>query len=312
PSQPWPSRSTVCDLLRRAGLVTPRRRPRRVRAVPAPLQPMLAPNDTWTTDFKGEFRTGDGRYCYPLTLREGCTRFVLRCDALRTRSYTDTRRCFERAFADYGLPRRIRSDNGSPFAGPGVGRLSQLAVWWLRLGIALERITPGHPEQNGSHEQFHRVLKQHTARPPATDARAQQARFDCFVVEYNHERPHEALGNATPASRYVPSPRPLPRRLPPLEYPGHMEVRRVSRGGCLSWHCRPIFISEALVGESVGLEEVDDGIWTVYFSTVAIGRFDERRGRIQPWGGFTAGRSTAAPVPPSTSSDRRQAPEHAP
>ena len=172
------------------------------------------PNTTWTTDFKGEFRTQDGRYCYPLTLRDGFSRYVLRCDGLLSRSLAETRPCFERAFAAYGLPDRIRSDNGAPFAGTGLGRLSRLNVWWIRLGICPERIALGRPEQNGSHEQFHRVLKARTTRPPAAHVRAQQHRFRAFCREYNEDRPHESLDDASPGSVYRPSSRPLPVRLP--------------------------------------------------------------------------------------------------
>ena len=312
PHRAWPSRSTVCGLLTREGLIAPRVRQPRVRHPSTELLPMDQPNETWTTDFKGEFRTGDGRYCYPLTLRDGCTRYVLRCDALLDRTYESTRRRFERAFATYGLPVRIRSDNGGPFASIGLGRLSRLSVWWLRLGIALERIALGHPEQNGSHEQFHRVLKAETAQPPAGHARAQQRRFDRFCAEYNHERPHEALDDHPPASRYTTSHRPLPTHLAPLEYPGHMEVRRVWSTGYISWHDRPVFVSEALAAEPVGFEEVDDGIWTVYFASVAVGRFDERRGRIQPIAAVTEGRSAASSVVPPASCDGRQAPSNSP
>lgn len=291
PTIVWPSRSTVCDVLTREGLITRRARRLCVAHPPPALAPMTRPNETWTTDFKGEFRTGDGLYCYPLTLRDGWSRFVLRCDALLAQTYVATRRRFERAFAAYGLPDRIRSDNGKPFAGPGIGRLSRLAVWWMRLGIVPERIAPGHPEQNGSHEQFHSVLKADTARPPAPNARAQQRRFGRFCAEYNHERPHEALHDLPPATCYTPSRRPLPARLPEVEYPGHLEIRRVSSVGTISWRDHPVFLSEALVGEPVGFEEVDDGLWTVYFATVAVGRFDERQRRIQPIAVFTMGRS---------------------
>jgi len=303
PHAAWPARSTVCDLLMQRGLVDPRRRRHRV---PEPLRsvltPMTGPNDVWTTDFKGEFRTGDGWYCYPLTLRDGFSRFVLRCDALLGRTTAATRRRFERAFAEYGLPERIRSDNGGPFASPGLGGLSQLAVWWIRLGIVPERIAPGHPEQNGSHEQFHAVLKADTARPPASTARAQQRRFVDFCAEYNAERPHEALHDETPAMHYRASPRPLPARLPPLDYPGHAEVRLVSSNGCLSWNGAPLFLATALAGEHVAFEEVDDGIWTVCFATVILGRFDERQRRIHPIAPlYTVGRSASsagsAPAP---------------
>jgi len=253
---------------------------------------MTRANEVWTTDFKGEFRTGDRVYCYPFTLRDGFSRFVLRCDALACHTEAVTRPCFARAFAEYGLPERIRSDNGPPFGGPGLGRLSRLAVWWIRLGIVPERIDPGHPEQNGSHEQFHAVLKAATARPPAGHAAAQQRRFNRFCAEYNEERPHEALGDEPPATRYQPSPRPLPRRVPPLEYPGHAEIRRVSTIGCVSWR-RSLFVSEALAGEDVAFEEVDDGMWTVTFATVVLGRFDERQHRIHPIATLTTGRSAS-------------------
>ena len=294
PDAAWPSRSTVCDLLKARGLVTARRRRGPALPGPAPLAPITGPNDLWTTDFKGEFRTSDGVYCYPLTLRDGFSRFVLRCDALLGRTYEATRHRFERAFAAYGLPVRIRSDNGGPFASTGLGRLSRLSVWWMRLGIEPERIALGHPEQNGSQEQFHAVLKAETARPPASHAAAQQHRFARFSVEYNTERPHEALHDAVPASCYQPSPRPLPRQLPPLEYPGHCERRRVSTMGTISWRNRPVFLSEALAGEDVAFEEVDDGIWTLRFAAVALARYDERHRSIHPIASLTsAGRSTS-------------------
>ncbi len=292
----WPSRSTVCDLLTARGLVAPRRRrDRPVHAPASPLAPITAVNEVWTTDFKGEFRTGDRHYCYPLTLRDGFSRFVLRCDALLDRTYEVTRRRFERAFAEYGLPDRIRSDNGGPFASPGLWRLSRLSVWWIRLGIVPERIAPGHPEQNGSHEQFHSVLKAETARPPAPHLQAQQRRFARFCAEYNRDRPHEALADQPPASCYQPSRRRLPTRLLPLEYAGHLEIRRVSSVGCVSWDGRPQFLSSALAGEDVAFEEIDDGIWTVQFATIALARYDERHRSIRPIANaVTAGRSAGS------------------
>jgi putative transposase len=306
PTAAWPCPSTVSAHLNARGLVTARRRRRPPVSVPSMRGPILAANDVWTTDFKGEFLTRDGRYCYPFTLRDGFSRFVLRCDALRAHTLAVTRPCFERAFAEYGLPTRLRSDNGPPFGGPGLGRLSTLAVWWIRLGIVPERIAPGHPEQNGSHEQFHAVLKADTARPPAATAPAQQRRFTRFCAEYNHERPHEALDQAVPATRYQPSPRPLPRQLPPLEYPGHAEVRRVDQNGNVSWR-QPLFVSVALAGEAVAFEEVDDGIWTITFATLILGRFDERQHRIHPIAPFTGGRSAsfAGSAPARTNEERR-------
>ena len=302
PRAAWPSRSTVCTWLTQHGLVTPRRRRSRSPHAPASrLAPITAVNQVWTTDFKGEFRTGNGVYCYPLTLRDGFSRFVLRCDGLLRRTGDETQRRFARAFAEYGLPDRIRSDNGGPFASPGLGGLSALSVWWIRLGIRPERIAPGHPEQNGSHEQFHRVLKADTARPPAANCTAQQQRFRRFVREYNEERPHEALDNQPPASRYAPSPRVLPARAPALDYPAHMEVRLVGGNGYVSWRGTPLFIATPLAGEYVAFEEVDDAVWTVHFATVALARYDERHRTFHPIptavnGGRSASSAGSAPA----------------
>jgi len=282
PHAAWPSRSTVCDYLTARGLITPRGRRAARAPAAAPLAAITAANGTWTADFKGAFRTGDGMYCHPFTLRDGFSRYALRCDALVGYTHDATRHCFECAFAEYGLPARIRSDNGAPFAGVGVAGLSRLAVWWIRLGIVPERIAPGHPEQNGSHEQFHAVLKAATARPPAATRRGQQRRFDRFRVEYNEERPHAALANRVPAALYRPSPRRLPRRLPPLEYPRHLEVRRVYSNGCVSWRGDRLFVSDAFIGEDIGFEEVDDGVWTVRFAHVAIAWYDERHRCLHP------------------------------
>lgn len=279
PTADYPARSTVAALLKRRGLSVARGRRVARLPVPPPMAPITAANGTWTTDFKGAFRTGDGAYCHPFTLRDGFSRYVLRCDALAGYTHDATQRCFARAFAEYGLPQRIRSDNGPPFAG-AMG-LSRLSVWWLRLGIIPERIMPGHPEQNGSHEQFHAVLKVATARPPAATRHGQQRRFDRFRVEYNDERPHEALDNRVPAMLYRPSPRPLPARLPPLEYPGHFEVRRVYSNGCCWWGGH-VFFSEALMDQDVGFEEVDDEWWTVWLGSLAIGRYDERQHLFHP------------------------------
>jgi len=236
-----------------------------------------------------------------LTLRDRCSRFVLWCDGFLSRSTDATRDRFARAFREYGLPQRIRSDNGGPFATPGLGRLSQLSVRWMRLGIIPERIAPGHPEQNWSHEQFHSVLKAETARPPAPHCTAQQQRFRRFVREYNHERPHEALDNEPPARRYAPSSRELPARVPAVDDPGHMEVRLVSSNGCVSWRTAALFIATPLAGEHVAVEEVDDGVWTVHFATVALARYDERHHTFQPIpvavnGGRSASSAGSAPA----------------
>jgi transposase InsO family protein len=278
PNGHWPSRTTAYEILRRAGAVrTRRRRGRAPLDRTAGVRPATEPNELWTTDFKGEFRTGDGRYCHPLTVRDAVSRRVLRCDGLLGESYPETRRRFDRAFAEFGLPERLRSDNGRPFVSTGLAGLSRLNVWWLRLGIQLERIARGHPEQNGAHEQFHAVLKQATTRPPARNLRAQQRRFDAFCTVYNEQRPHDALQGRVPADVYRPSPRPLPSRLPPLEYAASWDVRRVGSHGDISWHGRRLFVSEALADVPIALEAVDEAIYTLWLGTVAVARFDERR-----------------------------------
>jgi len=192
---------------------------------------MDAPNAVWTIDFKGQFRLGTGAYCYPLTIMDGWSRYLLGCEALRTPTHEQTRRVLTRVFDCYGLPAVIRSDNGPPFAAPALGRLSRLAVWWIRLGIRPELIEPGQPQQNGRHERFHRTLKADTAQPPAATAGAQQRRFQRFRREYNHVRPHEALAQQCPADRYVASARRVPARVPLVDYPAHFEVRRIALAG---------------------------------------------------------------------------------
>jgi transposase InsO family protein len=244
-----------------------------------------APNALWTIDFKGQFRVGDGTVCYPLTLRDAASRYLLRCDTCAAPATRVTRERCERAFREYGLPLAIGSDNGSPFGSTGLRRLSRLGVWWLRLGIALIRIRAGHPEDNGSHEQFHRVLKAETTRPPAATIAAQQRRFTTFRHEYNDERPHEAHGQRPPAAYYTASSRPYPAVLPPVVYAPHLEVRRVISNGCVKWRGRYVYLTEVLTGEDVGWEEVEDGVWAVSFGPLLLGRFDERRQRFVPAGG---------------------------
>ena len=280
PTLEWPARSTVNDLLVRHALV--RRRPRRRRWVPpgaAPLQ-TTRPNQVWPIDFKGQFKTGDGRYCYPLTVTDHFSRSLLACRGLAAVTTAESRRVLEGVFREVGLPEAIRTDNGMPFVLPGRLGLSSLAVWWMQLGIVHQRIAPGQPQQNGTHERMHRELKRETTRPAAATRRAQQQRFDAFRARYNQVRPHEALADATPASRWHPSPRPYPARRHQPEYPGAMERRRVSGAGTVSWSGRALFLSETLQGEDVGLEEVDDGIWNVVYYRTLLGRLDVRAGRF--------------------------------
>ena len=285
PRRVWPAASTIGDLLRREGLSEPRRRPRYVVPLTQPLAAAQTPNDVWTADFKGWFRTADGTRCDPLTIADACSRFVLCCRIVAP-SAAGVRPWFERTFREYGLPGAMRTDNGSPFATTGAGQLSQLAVWWLKLGIQLDRIDPGRPEQNGRHERFHLTLQEETTTPPATTPRQQQARFDRLLREFNTERPHEALGQQPPARHYVPSPRPYPSRLEDPWYDATHQVRRVKPTGYIKWQGELVFISEAVRREAVGLVETERGDWLVRFMHVELGRIDRRTRRFTPaWHG---------------------------
>jgi putative transposase len=278
---PWPARSTVCDILSRNGLV-PKKRQRRVIGHPGkPTSHIDAPNDVWSADFKGHFKTGDGRYCYPLTITDGYSRFLLSCQALSSTSAAEAKPVFTRVFKEFGLPRRLRTDNGVPFATNTLARLSQLSAWWVRLGIVPEFIEPGKPAQNGRHERMHRTLKADTTRPPGANLRAQQQKFNHFREEFNHERPHEALDMRTPAACYEPSSRQRPNKLPALEYPDRFEVRYVSANGGIRWNSQGVNVSITCAGDYVGLEEIDDGVWNVYFGPLKLGRLLERHMRIE-------------------------------
>jgi hypothetical protein len=236
---------------------------------------MTAPNVIWTADYKGRFRLGSAAYRFPLTVQDGCSRYLLGCRGLTGTTTVDCRPVFQRLFQEYGLPEILRTDNGVPSATQALGRLSQLSVWWIRLGIYPELIDPAHPEQNGRHERMHRTLKRATARPPAPTPRSQQQRFDVFREEYNHVRPHEALGDATPASPYARSPQPYPSTLPPIDYPSRFEDRLVSLNSGIRWLSSWVNVSHVLGGEYVGLEEIDEGEWDVYVGRMRLGRFHE-------------------------------------
>jgi putative transposase len=271
-----PAISTAGDLLAREGLVKKQVRRHRHRH-PGVVAPVTRhPNDQWTSDFKGHFRTGDGRYCYPLTVADLHSRLLLGCDALLSTQGRDAYPCFEALFQEYGLPAAIRTDNGVPFASTGLHGLSRLNVWWMRLGIQHHRIRPASPQENGAHERMHRTLKREATRPAAANRHRQQLAFDRFRREYNEERPHEALGDRTPASVYRRSPRPFPDRLPAIEYPGHFQVRFVCNAGTFRFRNRLLFIANALKQHYIGLDEIEDGIWSIYFCQVLLARLDER------------------------------------
>lgn len=289
PGDVWPAASTMGDLLRREGLSQPRRRTRYVVPVTQPLAAAETANDVWTADFKGWFRTGDGTRCDPLTIADACSRFVLCCRIVPP-SERGVRPWFERTFREYGLPGALRTDNGSPFATTGPGRLSHLAVWWLKLGIQLDRIDPGHPEQNGRHERFHLTLQEETSAPPAPTRRAQQARFDRMRRTFNTVRPHEALGQEPPVRHYAASPRPYPARLEEPWYDATHQVRRVKETGQIRWRGDLVFVSEAVRGELVGLAETARGDWTVRFMAVELGRIDRTTRQFTPaWHGRRVG-----------------------
>ena len=275
----WPAASTIGTWLHQAGLSAPRRRQRYVIPLTQPLAAAVAPNDVWTADFKGWFRTADGRRCDPLTIIDACSRFVLCCRIVPP-TELGVRPWFERVFQEYGLPGALRTDNGPPFATTGAGQLSHLAVWWLKLGIQLDRIAPGHPEQNGRHERFHLTLQQETTSPPARTPVEQQTRFDGMREAFNRVWPHEALGQQPPVRHYVPSPRPYPARLEDPWYDATHAVRRVRDNGQIKWRGELIFICEAVRREIVGLVETDRGDWIVRFMHVELGRIDRRTRRF--------------------------------
>jgi transposase InsO family protein len=276
----WPAVSTVGDLLARKNLVRKRRRRRPVRHPGAIPIHTSAPNDLWTADFKGHFRTRDGVYCYPLTIADQHTRFLIACDGLLSIKTGGARRVFERVFREYGLPAAIRTDNGVPFATCAIHGLSPLNVWWLRLGIQHQRIRPASPQENGAHERMHKTLKAEAILPPRGNRQAQQRAFNAFRTEFNSERPHSALGGDPPAAHYRESRRTYPERLPSLEYPGHFAVKRVTNAGTFRLKHKLLFLATPLKQQFVGLEETDDGIWSIYFGQVLLGRVDEREMRI--------------------------------
>lgn len=272
-----PAASTVGALFKREGLIEPRRRRRRWKHPGRPTGTASGANDLWTADFKGQFRTRDGIYCYPLTIADQYSRYLLRCQGLTTVRTDEAMPVFTALFREVGLPRAIRTDNGAPFVSPtGLHGLCTLNTWWIRLGIEHQRIEPRHPEQNGCHERMHRTLKAETTKPPATTLETQQIKFNSFRLEYNTERPHDALDGRTPAELWSPSPRPFPEAIPRPQYPGHLETRLVCNAGTFRFRGHQIFISQALKQDYIALEEIDDGVWSIYFYDILLARLDER------------------------------------
>jgi len=277
----WPAPSTAGSILDKEGLVKGRRSKRHTPPYTEPFRDCERPNDVWSIDYKGQFRTGDGRYCYPLTLTDNFSRYLLLCQGMLHPRHAETKHWLEQAFREYGLPLAIKSDNGIPFASIGLGGLSLLSVWLIKLWIRPERIEPGHPEQNGRHERMHRTLKAEATRPPGLNLKEQQKKFDRFQVEYDTERPHEALGQKTPVSIYLPSGRILPKKVPEVEYESFMTVRQVKPNGCVKWKGDEVYVSGVLAGEPVGLKQISENEWDMSFSFLKLGVLDDRIGKVR-------------------------------
>jgi putative transposase len=292
PGAEMPSVSTFALIFRRNGLIRPKRRRRKAPPFSAPLAHAKAPNQVWCIDFKGHFAVGTTR-CHPLTITDAFSRFLIACVALSRPDGQRVRKVMEQVFDEFGLPDAIRSDNGTPFASNGLGGLSEVSTWWWKLGIRHERIQPGKPQQNGRHERMHLTLAQETASPPSANLKAQQRAFDRFRKEYNHDRPHEALGGNVPADYYQPSERPLPD--PPwgrdFLYPDEFEIAQVSKLGYLQWNGRSAYVSSALAHQKLGLDWEDRRTWKVYFGRMLLGTL--RRG---PRGALRFTATTASPT----------------
>jgi transposase InsO family protein len=283
PDLSWPAPSTVADMLRREGLSQPRRRRRRALTADQPFIDVAAPNDAWCIDFKGWFRTGDGRRCDPLTVTDASSRYLLASQIMEPVGAA-VQKATDELFRQHGLPWRMRSDNGPPFASSGAGGLTRLSARWVKMGIGLERIYPGKPQQNGRHERMHKTLKAQTCVAPAATVAEQQHRFDAFRQEYNFERPHEALGQKPPGAFYSASPRPFRERLEDPCYGPSEQVRRVRTSGEIKWRGSFTFISEALIGEPVGISERDDGHWLVRFADVQLVLIDRYSQKVTRFG----------------------------
>ena len=302
PSVAWPAPSTATDILRRAGLIDGRRRRRPALAVEQPFQAVQAANDTWCIDFKGWFRTRDGARCDPLTVSDAYSRYLL-ASRIMPQQAEPVRRAVDALFHENGLPLAIRSDNGSPFGSRAAAGLTRLSAHWAKLGIRLEYINPGKPQQNGRHERMHRTLKAETATPPAAGKAEQQARFDAFRHDFNHNRPHEALDQQMPALLYRPSPRAMPKPVPEPCYDADHERRRVRTSGEIKWQGETIFISEALVGEPVGIRDLDNGHWLIRFANIDLGLIDRQAKKFHRFGPARPGRTKATKNTNKTVSD---------
>lgn len=281
PDESWPAVSTAGEWFKKHGLVQCRKLRRRVPPYTEPFAECKEPNDVWSADYKGQFKTQDNKICYPLTISDNHSRYLLACQGLYGPRYEESRQVFRKVFREYGLPLAIRMDNGTPFTGRGIGGLSKLSVWWIKLGIRPERIDKGKPQQNGRHERMHRTLKSDTTKPPGKDLTDQQKKFDWFHAEYNEIRPHESLGQKPPAKFYNRSPRSYMENPPSPEYDLSLTVRSIHLGGEIKFKGKSYFVSELLVKERVGLEEIADGMWCIYYSFQPVGILNLRRQKIE-------------------------------
>jgi transposase InsO family protein len=281
PDFPWPAVSTIGEILKRHNLVKPRRKRPKVPPLTEPLAHAVEPNDVWSGDYKGQFQLGNGRWCYPLTISDNCSRVLIACQGLYGPQLKPTMVAYEQAFRDYGLPRRIRTDNGFPFAMTTLGGLTPLTVWMIRLGVLPERIDPGCPQQNGRHERMHRTLKAKTASPPKGNLSAQQRAFNRFREVFNEERTHQGLGRGIcPMDVHRSSPRPYPERIPEMHYPDGYQVRKVKCGGYTQFNGHTYYLSRQLLGEYVGLEPIGLDLWQLYFGELKLAVVDERLKRV--------------------------------
>jgi len=280
PELPWPADSTAGEILKRAGLVQAGQRRRRVTPYSEPFATCGAPNQSWSADFKGDFLMGNGRRCYPLTISDNFSRYLLLCRALARPTLAQVQPWFEWVFREFGLPEVIRTDNGTPFASLALGGLSQLSKWWIKLGIKPERIQPGKPAQNGRHERMHRTLKEAVA--PQKDLLTQQSCYDPFLREFNDQRSHEALGRKPPVTVHYVSPRSYPVKLPEVQYESGVTVRHVRRRGEIKWRGQLIYLTHVLANEPVGLKLIAEDKWEVRYSFHLLGVLEGKNRRLTP------------------------------
>lgn len=280
PDTVWPAASTIGDILKQHGLVDRRKKRKRVPPFTQPFSECNESNDSWSADFKGQFLLGNNKYCYPVTITDNFSRYILACDGYLNPTLENVKRSFKYAFIDYGLPNSIKTDNGTPFSSTSIAGLSQLAIWWIKLGILPERIDPGHPEQNGRHERMHKTLKHDTASPPQKTLSAQNELFDNFKQEFNYQRPHEAIGNKTPSEIYNRSSREYTGIVPKIMYDDDYTVRMVRHNGQIKWKGKTFYLTRLLHGEPVGLKEFDNGMWEIMFSFLKLGVLNETKSAI--------------------------------